>query len=175
MIKLSENLAGTTIPCQSRPRSNVNEGVIYIFQTSRIGAFPSDGLVLYPGHFMGCASPLPQRCNQCGLILLLNRYNVDNHHHHHHHVTPSARISLTLFHHPCHGPLLLAGLKSYILYLHRAAVCRFKLVVLPWSCVGIHKSTSLISSSLLLQQCPACRVRLILIDFVMVCRWPYSC
>ena len=27
-------------------------------------------------------------------------------------------------------------------------------------CVGIHKSTSLMSSSLLLQQCPACLVRL---------------
>ena len=31
------------------------------------------------------------------------------------------------------------------------------------------------SSSLLLQQCPTCLVRLILIDFVMGGRWPYSC
>ena len=31
------------------------------------------------------------------------------------------------------------------------------------------------SSSLLLQQCLACLVRLILIVFVMGGRWPYSC
>ena len=31
------------------------------------------------------------------------------------------------------------------------------------------------SSSLLLQQCPACLVRLILIVFVMGSKWPYSC
>ena len=42
-------------------------------------------------------------------------------------------------------------------------------------CEGVHRSTSLMSSSLLLQQCPACLVRLILIAFVMGGRWPYSC
>ena len=41
-------------------------------------------------------------------------------------------------------------------------------------CVGIHKSTSLMSSSLLLQQCPACLVRLTWIVFVIGGRWPYS-
>ena len=40
--------------------------------------------------------------------------------------------------------------------------------------VGVHRSTSLMSSSLLLQQCPACLVRLIMIVFVMGGRWPYS-
>ena len=39
---------------------------------------------------------------------------------------------------------------------------------------GVYRSTSLVSSSLLLQQCPACLVRLILIVFVMGGRWPYS-
>ena len=34
-------------------------------------------------------------------------------------------------------------------------------------CEGVHKRTSLMSSSLLLQQCPACPVRLTLIVFVM--------
>ena len=42
-------------------------------------------------------------------------------------------------------------------------------------CEGVHGSTSLTSSSLLLQQCPACLVRLILIVFVTGGRWPYSC
>ena len=41
-------------------------------------------------------------------------------------------------------------------------------------CVGVHKSTSLMSSSLLLQQCPACLIRLTWIVFVIGGRWPYS-
>ena len=41
-------------------------------------------------------------------------------------------------------------------------------------CVGVHKSTSLMSSSLLLQQCPACLVRLTWIVFVIGGRWLYS-
>ena len=39
--------------------------------------------------------------------------------------------------------------------------------------VEVHRSTSLISSSLLLQQWPACLVRLTSIVFVMGGRWPY--
>ena len=42
-------------------------------------------------------------------------------------------------------------------------------------CEGVHKSTLLMSSSLLLQQCPAYLVHLILIVFVIGGRWPYSC
>ena len=41
-------------------------------------------------------------------------------------------------------------------------------------CVGVHKSTSFMSSSLLLQQCPACLARLTWIVFVIGGRWPYS-
>ena len=40
--------------------------------------------------------------------------------------------------------------------------------------VGVHRSTSLMSSSLLIQQCPACLVRLTWIVFVVGGRWPYS-
>ena len=40
--------------------------------------------------------------------------------------------------------------------------------------VGVHRSRSLMSSSLHLQQCPACLVRLAWIVFVMGDRWPYS-
>ena len=40
--------------------------------------------------------------------------------------------------------------------------------------VGIHRSTSLMSSSLLLQQCSASLVRLTWIVFMMGGRWPYS-
>ena len=38
--------------------------------------------------------------------------------------------------------------------------------------VGIHRSKSLMSSPLHLQQCPACLVRLTWIVFVMGGRWP---
>ena len=40
--------------------------------------------------------------------------------------------------------------------------------------VGVHRSISLMSSSLLLQQCPACLVRLTCIVFVMGGKCPYS-
>ena len=43
-----------------------------------------------------------------------------------------------------------------------------------WTYAGVHRSTSLMSSSLLLQQRPACLVRLAWIVFVMGGRWPYS-
>ena len=71
---------------------------------------------------------------------------------------------------PPYCPLLLAGPQGYIPYRRWAAVCKFELDVRP--CEGVHRSTSLRSSSLLLQQCPACLVRLILIVFVMGGRWP---
>ena len=43
-----------------------------------------------------------------------------------------------------------------------------------WPYVRVHRSTSLMSSSLLLQQCPACLFRLTWIVFVIGGRWPYS-
>ena len=71
---------------------------------------------------------------------------------------------------------LVQGLQGYIPYSHIAAVCMFEQVVLlllghMWA---VNRSTSLMSSSLLLQQCPACLVRLAWIDFVMGGRCPYS-
>ena len=61
----------------------------------------------------------------------------------------------------------LVGLQGYIPYPHRAAS-------FAWPYVDVHRSTSLISSSLLLQQCPACLVHLTWIVLVMGGRWPYS-
>ena len=43
-----------------------------------------------------------------------------------------------------------------------------------WPYEGVHRSTSLMSWSLLLQQCPACLVHLAWIVFVMEGWWPYS-
>ena len=97
-------------------------------------------------------------------------------HHHHHHIVLLARISLTLSRH-FYLSFITSGRSSgqhpvsthsCWMYVHagRPAFAR--------PCVGVHKSTSLMSSSLLLQQCPACLLRLTWIVFVMGGRWPYS-
>ena len=98
------------------------------------------------------------------------------HHHHHHHIVLAARISLTLSRHSSLSFIALGRssaqqpVSSHSCWMYvragRPAFTR--------PCVGIHKSTSLMSSSLLLQQCPACLVRLTWIVFVIGGRWPYS-
>ena len=75
----------------------------------------------------------------------------------------------------CSSPL--ACLQGYIPYPYIAAVCMYVRAGRPAFAqpyVGVHRSTSLLSSSLLLQQCPACLARLTWIVFVMGGRWPYS-
>ena len=97
-------------------------------------------------------------------------------HHHYHHVVPLARISLTLSRHfslsfiTCDRSSGLHPVSSQNCCMYvRAGRPAF---VRPY--VGVHRSTSLMSSSLLLQQCPACVVCLTWIVFVMGDRWPYS-
>ena len=52
-------LSGATMPGQSGPGSNGNEGVLYIPQSSSItGTSPSDCLESYPGHLLGGVLPL---------------------------------------------------------------------------------------------------------------------
>ena len=95
---------------------------------------------------------------------------------HHHHIALVARISLTLFRHSSLSFIALGRssgqhpVSSHSCWMYvragRPAFAR--------PCVGIHKSTSLMSSSLLLQQCPACLVRLTWIVFVIGSRWAYS-
>ena len=75
---------------------------------------------------------------------------------------------------PPYRPWPPEGPPGYIPYRHKAAVCRFGLVILPLLVKGVHRCTSLMSSSLLLQQYPTCLVRQTLIDFVMGGRWPLS-
>ena len=95
---------------------------------------------------------------------------------HHHHIALVARISLTLSRHSSLSFIALGRssgqhtVSSHSCWMYvragRPAFAR------PY--VGVHKSTSLMSSSLLLQQCPACLVRLTWIVFVIGGRWPYS-
>ena len=95
---------------------------------------------------------------------------------HHHHVALVARISLTLSRHSSLSFIALGRssgqhpVSSYSCWMY----VRARRPAFARPCVGIHKSTSLMSSSLLLQQCPACLVRLTWIVFVIGGRWPYS-
>ena len=97
-------------------------------------------------------------------------------HHYHYHVVLLAWISLTLF---CHFSLsfLASGRSSELHPVSSHSCCMYVRAGRPafaWPYAGVHRSASLMSSSLLLQQCPACLVRLTWIVFVMGGRWPYS-
>ena len=96
--------------------------------------------------------------------------------HHHHHVVPLAQISLTLSRHFSLS-FIASGRSSGLHPVSSHSCCMYVWAGCPafaWPYAGVHRSTSLMSSSLLLQQCPACLVRLAWIVFVMGGRWPYS-
>ena len=98
-----------------------------------------------------------------------------HHHHHHHHVVPLARISLTLSRHFSLS-FIASGRSSGLHPVSSHSCCMYVPAGRPAFArpyVGVHRSTSLMSSSLLLQQCPACLVRLTWIVFMMGGRWPY--
>ena len=88
---------------------------------------------------------------------------------HHHHVVPWARISLTLSRHfslSFISPGRSSGLHPVSSHSCWMYVCAGRpAFARPY--VGLHRSTSLMSSSLLLQQCLACLVHLTWIVFVM--------
>ena len=96
--------------------------------------------------------------------------------HHHHHVVLVVGISLTLSRH--FSLSFIASGRSSGLHPVSSHSCwmyvRAGRPAFARPCVGVHISTSLMSSSLLLQQCPACLVRLTWIVFVIGGRWPYS-
>ena len=95
---------------------------------------------------------------------------------HHHHVVLVARISLTLSRH--FSLSFIASDRSSGQHPVSSHSCwmyvRAGRPAFARPCVGVHKSTSLMSSSLLLQQYPACLVRLTWIVFVIGGRWPYN-
>ena len=110
-----------------------------------------------------------EKRNKMTIRILLN-------HHHHHHVVLVAGISLT---HSRHFSLwFIASGRSSGQHPVSSHSCwmyvRAGHPAFARPCVGVHKSTSFMSSSLLLQQCPACLVCLTWIVFVIGGRWPYS-
>ena len=109
-----------------------------------------------------------RRCVALIICLFVYKY------HHHHHAVLVARISLTLSHH--FSLSFIASGRSSGKHPVSSHSCwmdvRAGRPAFARPCVGVHKSTSLMSSSLLLQQCPACLVRLTWIVFVIGGRWP---
>ena len=109
-------------------------------------------------------------------IYISTIYHHHHLHHHHHHIVPQTRISLTL---SLHFSLsFIAFGRSSGLHPVSSHSCsmyvRAGRPAFAWPYVGVHRSTSLMSSSLLLQQCPACLVHLTCIVFLMGGRWLYS-
>ena len=86
-----------------------------------------------------------------------------------------ARISLTFSRYPSLSSIV-SGNKLHPISIQ--SLCRYFLngrPTLARPCEEVHRRTSLKSSSLLLQQCPACFVRLIWMVLEMGGRYPYSC
>ena len=80
----------------------------------------------------------------------------------HHHFKPLAQISLTLSRHFSLS-FITSGRSSALHPISSQSCCMYVLagrLALAHPYVGVHRSTSLMSLSLLLQQCPACLVRL---------------
>ena len=97
-------------------------------------------------------------------------------HHHHHHVVPLSQISQTLSRHFSQS-FIVSGRSSGLHPVSSHSCCMYVLAGRPafaWPYAGVHRSISPMSSSLILQRCPACLVRLAWIVFVMGGRWPYS-
>ena len=95
--------------------------------------------------------------------------------HFHHHVVRLARISLTLSPHFSLS-FIASGRSSGLHPVSSHSCCMYVHAGRPaidWPYAGVHRSTSLTISSLLLQQCPACLVSLACIVFVIGGRWPY--
>ena len=110
------------------------------------------------------------------MLIMIKKLISTFHHHHHHHVALPAQISQTLSRYP---PLSsIAPERSSRLHpVSAQSSCILVLAGCPafaHPCEEAHWSISLISS-LLLQQCPTCLVRLTVIVFVMGGRWLYSC
>ena len=85
-----------------------------------------------------------------------------SHHHHHHHIVSLARISLTLSHHFSLS-FIASGRSSGLHPVSSHSCCIDVLASRPVFArpyAGVHRSTSLMSSSLLLHLCSACLVRL---------------
>ena len=96
---------------------------------------------------------------------------------HHHHDVPTVWISLTLSRHSSLS-FIASDRSSGIHPVSSQSCCMYVIAGRPAFAQlyeGVQWRTLMMSSSLLLQQYPACLVWLTLIIFVMGGRWPYNC
>ena len=103
------------------------------------------------------------------LVSSVEIYVSSSHCHHHYPVAPSARISLTLYCHPSLSSIA-SGRSSRLHPVSTQGWCMYVRAGRPAfarPCEGGHRSTSLMSSSLLLQQFPVYLVHLVLIGGVV--------
>ena len=113
---------------------------------------------------------------QVRCVKWVNQNIFDVFYYYHHHVVPLARISLTLSRHFSLS-FIASGRSSEVHPVSPHSCCMYVLAGRPAFArlyMGVHRSTSFMSSSLFLQQCPACLVCLTWIVFVMGGWWPYS-
>ena len=108
------------------------------------------------------------------LSFILNTYIYIYHHHHQAALLARVFLTLSLSIRP-HHPSLPASPLNSILCLSRAIVDFAGRPALAPSYEGVHGRTSLVSSSLFLQQCPACLIRLTWMVLVMGGQWLNSC
>ena len=111
-----------------------------------------------------------------GMKIIYPPTHIYIYHHHHPHVVPLARISLTLSRHFSLS-FITSSSSSELHPVSSHSCCIYVRGGRPtfaWPYAGVHRSTSLMSSSLLLRQFPACLVRLTWIVFVMGGRRPYT-
>ena len=114
------------------------------------------------------------------LVEGLGKYDIYNNiliiYNHHHHVVPLAQISRTFSRH--FSLSFIASCRSSGLHpVSSHSCCMYVRAGHPAFArpyVGVYRNTSLMSLSLLLQQCPACLVCLTWIVFMMGGRWLYS-
>ena len=104
----------------------------------------------------------------CFITIFHHHHHHNHHHHNHHHVVLPAWISLTLSRHFSLS-FIASGWSSGLQPVSSHSCCMYvqagrSAFAQPY--VGVHRSISLMSSSLLLQQCPAYLVRLTWIVFV---------
>ena len=88
--------------------------------------------------------------------------------HHHHHVVPLERISLTLSRH-FFLTFIASGRSSGLHPVSSNSYCMYVQACCPalaWPYAGVHRSTSLMSSSFFLQQCPSCLSKKYDISFI---------
>ena len=115
----------------------------------------------------------------CVYIYIYIYIYIYTHTHTHTHIIMSChqqRYSLTLSHHFSLS-FIASGRSSGLHPVSSHSYCMYVRTGCPVFTrpyVGVHRSTSLMSSSLLLQQCPVCLVRLTWIVFMMGGKWPYS-